>query len=153
MLSVASALLDENEGLVQIPPEGAAAAMAGGVVGLVVVLVAVLLVGAVGWVGAVVVALLVGAVGLAIAPEASGFPGTVVVVVFGATVGVVDGDVVVAVEVVAPFCVCPLVADVCTGEGDPPTDKPIAIPPPTIASASTAMPARAAALLRGLVVG
>src|SRR5580700_4995278 len=105
MLSVASALLDENEGLVQIPPEGAAAVMAGGVVGLVVVLVAVLLVGAVGWVGAVVVALLVGAVGLAIAPEASGFPGTVVVVVFGATVGVVDGDVVVAVEVVAPFCV------------------------------------------------
>jgi hypothetical protein len=114
MLSVASALLDENEGLVQLPPEGAAAVMVAGVVGLVVV-VAVLLVGVIGWVGAVVAVLLVGAVGSGFAPEAPAFTGTVVVAVFGATVGVVDGDVVVAVvavEVAAPFCECALAADV-----------------------------------------
>jgi hypothetical protein len=152
MLSVASALLDENEGLVQFPPEGAAAVVVAGVVGLVVVVVAVLLVGVIGWVGVAVAVLLVGAVGLVIAPEAPAFSGTVVVVVFGATSRVVDGDVVVAVEVVALFCACAFPADVCTGE-DPPSDKPIAIPPPTIVSARTAMPARAAALLRGLMVG
>jgi hypothetical protein len=152
VLSVASALLDENEGFVQLPPEGAATVMVVGVVGLMVVVV--LLVGVVGWAVAavvVVVMVLVGVVGLVIAPEAPAFSGAVVVVVFGAPVAVVDGAAVVVVEVAASLCFCALAADVRTVEGDPPIVRPIAIPPPAIVSARAAMPARAAALLRGLI--
>jgi hypothetical protein len=141
VLSVASASLDENEGFVQLPPAAAVTVGVGlsGVVDLVLVGVVV--------VGVVVVVVVVLALG---APD---FSGPVPVVVCGATVEVVDGTVVVVVEVAAPLCVCALASDVRTGEGDPPTDSPMAIPPPTIAKATTAMPARAAALLRGLIVG
>jgi hypothetical protein len=97
----------------------------------------------------VVVVVLGGVVFLVPPPGATDFFGPVVVVAFGATVPVVD----VAVEVCALLCFCALNASAWTFEGDPPTDAATAIPPPTTASARTAMPARVAVLLRGLITG
>jgi hypothetical protein len=115
-----------------------------GVVGLVV------LVDPLGVVGLVVlVDPLAGEVDLVPFPGVPIFFGAVVVATFGAPVAVEDGCVVVEVEVAAaPLCA--FAASVGTGEDDPPTVNPRAIPPPTIASVRAAMPARATMPRRGL---